>query len=303
MKTDWLRKEDESEYAYIYRIGNIKEQIGSWQDVADLLNYQLGYQYTESKYRKDYAAFCKLFEANRDKLTDNSAQRVRRLIDETVERLLMHQVTDLHIHLLGDFAHGAIHPTVRLESVENTCDQLMRVSEILAEAIHEISAAVDRVDVFATYGNHMRTVQNKKESIHSDNMEKIIPWWLATRLKDDDTINVCPMCEEFITDFIGGKTVVSTHGDLDTVRDFGVTANMLLSRDLGTPVDIAIMGDKHHAESLDRFGVDSMIAPALCGSDNHAHGKRLYAKPSQLLMTFEQDYGRDAVYYLKLEEN
>lgn len=74
MKTDWLRKEDESEYAYIYRIGNIKEQIGSWQDVADLLNYQLGYQYTESKYRKDYAAFCKLFEANRDKLTDNSAQ-------------------------------------------------------------------------------------------------------------------------------------------------------------------------------------------------------------------------------------
>ena len=50
MKTDWLRKEDESEYAYIYRIGNIKEQIGSWQDVADLLNYQLGYQYTESKY-------------------------------------------------------------------------------------------------------------------------------------------------------------------------------------------------------------------------------------------------------------
>ena len=205
MKTDWLRKEDESEYAYIYRIGNIKEQIGSWQDVADLLNYQLGYQYTESKYRKDYAAFCKLFEANRDKLTDNSAQlheieqrelelrkeqrkfydqrqaltrvvnakareeslheciirsaeqlnmskplvplsragevhrlgteallvltdwhygmvcdnpfnsynpevcaqRVRRLIDETVERLLMHQVTDLHIHLLGDFAHGA----------------------------------------------------------------------------------------------------------------------------------------------------------------------------------------------------
>ena len=38
------------------------------------MNYQLGYQYTESKYRKDYAAFCKLFEANRDKLTDNSAQ-------------------------------------------------------------------------------------------------------------------------------------------------------------------------------------------------------------------------------------
>ena len=78
MKTDWLRKEDESEYAYIYRIGNIKEQIGSWQDVADLLNYQLGYQYTESKYRKDYAAFCKLFEANRDKLIIYITTRISR---------------------------------------------------------------------------------------------------------------------------------------------------------------------------------------------------------------------------------
>ena len=230
-------------------------------------------------------------------------ERVRRMINETVERLILHEVSCLHIHLLGDFAHGAIHPTVRLESVENTCDQLMRVSEIIAQAIHELAAAVDRVEVYATYGNHMRTVQNKKESIHSDNMEKIIPWWLQARLKDDEKVHICPHCEEFITDIICDKTVVSTHGDLDTVHNLGVTANMLFARDLETPVDIAIMGDKHHAELFDQFGVDSMIAPALCGSDNHAHGKRLYSKPSQLLMTFKPGTGRDAVYYLNLEDN
>lgn len=53
MRTEWLKKEDESEYAYIYRIGSKKEEIGSWQDVADIINDQLGYQYTECKYRKD----------------------------------------------------------------------------------------------------------------------------------------------------------------------------------------------------------------------------------------------------------
>lgn len=229
-------------------------------------------------------------------------QRVRKMINETVERLLLHDVSVLHVHLLGDFCHGAIHPTVRLESVESVCDQLMHVSEIIAQAIHELAAVVDEVDVYSTYGNHMRTVQNKKESIHADNMEKILPWWLATRFENVDNVNICPESDEFIIDIICGKTVVSTHGDLDTVNHLGVTTNMLFSRDIGAPVDIAIMGDKHHTELLDQFGVDSMIAPALCGSDNHAHSKRLYAKPSQLLMTFRPNVGRDAIYYLNLED-
>lgn len=234
---------------------------------------------------------------------DICKKRIRSLIDETIERLLLHDISTLHIHLLGDFAHGAIHPTVRLESVENTCDQLMTAAELIAQVIHELSAVVNRIEVYSTYGNHMRTIQNKKESIHSDNMEKIIAWWLETRFAHDEKILISPLCEEFISDFVGDKVVMSTHGDLDSVRNLGVTANMLFSRDLGTPVDIVIMGDKHHPEIFNQFGIDSMIAPALCGTDNHAHSKRLYSTPSQLLMTFKPQVGRDAIYYLNLERN
>lgn len=95
---------------------------------------------------------------------------------------------------------------------------------------------------------------------------------------------------------------MATHGDLDTIRDFGVTSNMLFSKQLGCPVDIAIMGDKHHKESLDRYGIDSIIAPALCGSDSHANGKRLYANPAQFMAVFYPGYGMDAVYNIKLKE-
>lgn len=70
MNNEFMRREDESEYAYIYRVGSNKERIGSWQDVADLINSQLGYEYTESKYRKDYNAFKKMFEANREHFTN-----------------------------------------------------------------------------------------------------------------------------------------------------------------------------------------------------------------------------------------
>ncbi len=55
---------DEDEYAYIYRICLMKDAIGTWGDVASLLNSQLGYEYTESKYRKQFQSFQKMFASN-----------------------------------------------------------------------------------------------------------------------------------------------------------------------------------------------------------------------------------------------
>ena len=167
--------------------------------------------------------------------------------------------------------------------------------------IADLSACVGAVKVYATYGNHMRTVQNKKESVHSDNMEKVIPWWLKERLRDHEKIKFIDGVHEFIVASVCNKLIVATHGDLDSVRDLGVTSNMLFSQFFGQPIDYAIMGDKHHVESIDKFGVESMIAPALCGADNYASNKRLYSKPGQLLITFRPDCGRDAVYNISLE--
>ena len=133
-------------------------------------------------------------------------------------------------------------------------------------------------------------------------MEKIIPWWLRTRLSQNNRISFYDSLYEFILLRVCGCNVVATHGDLDAVRDFGITANMLFSKQLGCSVDIAIMGDKHHKESLDRYGIDSIIAPALCGSDSHANGKRLYAAPAQFMAVFSPNYGMDAVYNIKVKE-
>lgn len=154
----------------------------------------------------------------------------------------------------------------------------MQVSELLAEMLNELSFGV-AIDVYATYGNHMRTIQNKKESIHSDNMERIIPWWLKERLQYNASVKVHPAGDEFIKLEICGEGIVATHGDLDKVRDFGVTASMLFAKSMSCPISYAIMADKHHIEGLDRFGVESIVVPSLCGSDDHAHSKRLYSKP------------------------
>lgn len=58
----------------IYRITGEKEKIGSWQEVANILNELLGTEYTESKFRKQRQAFDKMLEANRSKFVDSDDQ-------------------------------------------------------------------------------------------------------------------------------------------------------------------------------------------------------------------------------------
>lgn len=69
MTSEYKRQSGESEEEFIYRVCSAKDLIGSWQEVADIINEQLGYEYTESKYRKQYQAFQRMFEANRERIS------------------------------------------------------------------------------------------------------------------------------------------------------------------------------------------------------------------------------------------
>jgi len=68
---DLKRLPEEDEYAYIWRICDNKDIVGSWQEVADLLNKELQHEYTESYYRKMYQSFIKLLNVVKDKYFDS----------------------------------------------------------------------------------------------------------------------------------------------------------------------------------------------------------------------------------------
>ena len=67
MSTDIPKHENELAEEYIYRVCSQKETIGKWDDVASLLSKELNHEYSESKYRKQFQAFNKMFEANLQK--------------------------------------------------------------------------------------------------------------------------------------------------------------------------------------------------------------------------------------------
>lgn len=227
---------------------------------------------------------------------DICKQRVNELCNKAKSYIKTHNVNTLHIMLLGDFINGSIHSTVRVASEENTCEQLMHVSELLAETIFELSAVVNKVNVYSTYGNHARTIQNKNDSIHSDNLERILPWWLKCRFMHNNKINIYDNEYEFIDCYICGHSIIGVHGDLENFSKLGVDMHTLFSKQYGIDVEYVFMGDKHHNRQYDTYGIETALVSSLCGTDNYANDKRLYSKAGQTLCIFNEEDGKVCTY-------
>ena len=390
---EYKRYENEAEDSYILRICEMKNQQNwTWKQIADILNDALGYDFDESRYRKQYQSYSKMLEANEDKIfsdgeylkkireekdelykakkqvqdqrreynkilakdaradhlteelikaaqnlssdtvrldepimcnskneavlvladwhygqiSDNiwnkynveiCKQRISKLYSKVCEHLQRHNVKKLNIMVLGDLINGAIHTSCRVLSEENACEQLMNVSEILAEFIDNISTKVSSVDVYSTYGNHARTIQNRDESIHSDNLERIIPFWIKQRLQNNHRVNIIDSeYYEFISFNVCGYEVAGCHGDIDKISNFGTIVNTIFSKLYGRTIDYAILADKHHIEEFESLGIEAILVRSLCGADEYSNNKRLYSSPGQTLMIFTPEDGRQCTY-------
>jgi protoporphyrinogen oxidase len=61
-----------------------------------------------------------------------------------------------------------------------------------------------------------------------------------------------------------------------------------------------IVADKHHLETVEDTGIESILVGSLCGTDEYANNRRLYSYPSQTLMMFNKDDGKYCQYNIKL---
>ncbi len=83
--TAYKRFENETDEELIYRICSDKEQIGTWQDVTNIINELTGDDFGESTYRKKFQSFQKMLAANQSKFIDSSTHLKE--LDEKIEKL------------------------------------------------------------------------------------------------------------------------------------------------------------------------------------------------------------------------
>lgn len=80
----YKRFENESTDELIYRICQDKDKIGTWQDVANIINELTGDDFGESTYRKKFQSFQKMLNANQSKFADSESQ-LREIEDQIRE--------------------------------------------------------------------------------------------------------------------------------------------------------------------------------------------------------------------------
>lgn len=74
MDQNLKRMKEESQDQYFYRICKMKDTLGfTWPQIAEIMNKELGIDKGECAYRKDWASFNRIFNANVDKLVGNTA--------------------------------------------------------------------------------------------------------------------------------------------------------------------------------------------------------------------------------------
>ena len=92
---DYKRFEGESDKDLINRICSEKDNIGSWQDVANVLNELLGTCFTESKYRKNFKLYSEGFQDSQHLLLDEHADKISKQLHEIKKERIKIQTLNL----------------------------------------------------------------------------------------------------------------------------------------------------------------------------------------------------------------
>ena len=211
--------------------------------------------------------------------------RVESLIEDVINYCKIHCVSKLNILNLGDSIHGIIHNNARLEQEFNVIDQVTTASEIIAQALTYLQDAAPEVTYRSVTDNHSRIISNKEDSLESENLSKLIDFYLKTRLEKTKIKFINDNLDEGLGMFelINGKKFAFSHGHQEQI-------NAVLQNICGATqsfVDYFAMGHLHSNKLKEFQGMSLFINGSICGTEQYALGKRLFNKASQRLLIFD----------------
>jgi hypothetical protein len=212
-------------------------------------------------------------------------KRLQLLVSKTIYYGKLHNVDTLTIGALGDFLSGAIHVSTRVQASEDVIKQIQNVSEAISESVAELSKHFRQIRFINIIGNHARLISNKHESIFTENLENLIPWYLESRLKDFTNVEIYRDQDGYFVDDTFNPPHVYVHGDLDHVSSVAKS----LPQMLGIVPRYVFCGHIHH-HTVKEYGKTKVISnSSLIGVDDYALSKRFYAEPAQSMHVFKSN--------------
>ena len=204
-----------------------------------------------------------------------------------------------YVSLMGDLISGIIHPGIRVENKENLIEQVVGVSELVADFLYDLASYFDTVHVNAVSGNHSRIDANLENVLRKERLDDLVPWYCRTKLEKCKNVFFYQNdLDVTIGSFeIFGKTYVSVHGDME--KDLK-TSSLNISRLAGRHIDYFLSGHTH----VPVFRMEDtryITNGCVCGSgDDYTIKKRLFGQPVQVCMICSEQ-GVEAIHPVELD--
>ena len=222
--------------------------------------------------------------------------RLEYLYNKTIEYCKLHNVYRIHIELDGDFLHGNIHLSTRINAEEDVISQTIIVSEMLSDFIGKISNEINEVKVYGTLGNHSRISPNVKDSIDVENFERLITWYMRPRLINCKNVEIFDNFEgDIITYKVFNMNICAVHGHKEHYKQ----AITDLSKFMKVFFDELHLGHFHSSASFIDNDMETIVNGTFAGADEYAEGLRKSNKPSQTLIIYNKE-GQECLYKIKL---
>ena len=222
-------------------------------------------------------------------------ERVNTLKEYIIKYAKRHNVKTLHVELLGDLINGFLHLGTRVANEEDVIDQAMHCAELIAQLLNELADKIPNIKVYATIGNHGRCSANIKESIASENFERLIPWHLNGRLESNVELIENKFEDDIIVYEFLNETIFAVHGHNDKIG----SAVSDLSEMLKIFPTECHLGHYHAYQEFDKHSMTTTVNGTLSGVDVYAKAIRKTSQAIQVMMIYNKK-GRECTYKIKL---
>ena len=230
-------------------------------------------------------------------------ERMDDLLAQVHEIIVKENISDVQLLLCGDSLDGMLRNSQLMKLRWGVIESCMRFSEHMAQWIAALSQYAT-VSVCGVDGNHTetRTLNSKRGDFPGENLEKVIFWFLAERLKGVPGVFVDSVTEQRKHLTVQGFNLLLTHGtDIKSLEN-AAKQTMLL---YGEAIDYLICGHKHREQEYvsgytDQGNSVVIRVPSVCGMDEYAQRLGYGGKPGALAMVLEAGYGRRCIYPISL---
>lgn len=207
-------------------------------------------------------------------------ERVSKFLEECEIFLTQHPVKKIYVTNLGDLIAGRIHSQIRIQSRYNVIEQIMHVSEILAEFLNDLSAYAP-IEYYDCLDNHSRIEPNKKESLDLESLALFISWYLKERLINNTKIHINDnLIDKDIISFKvcdGKYNIGAVHGHKDKQNKV-IEGLTLLTKNY---FDLILTAHEHHFSCNEKNNTLLISNGSLMGTDTYSFDLRLSSNPSQ----------------------